>query len=88
MAGMSNDDSLTKKDVEEIVSRVVGDSLQLISKEFENVKNMLEDNRAEVRAEFQQIHATSNRIENKLDATVELTDQHSVEIHALKQKIA
>lgn len=85
---MSKKDELaTKNDVEEIVGRVVGeivsDALQLISERFEKQDGVL----AQHSGTLAEHSATLNRVENKLNATVDLVDEHSQQIKQLKVKI-
>jgi len=73
--------SATKKDVEEIVGRVVGEliseAMQLISAEF-----------SKVYARFERIESRLDRMEDKLDRTAALVDLHTVDIRVLQRKTA
>ena len=85
----------TRDDVEEIVGRVVGeiigDALQLISGRFDKVERKLDEHSALHRdhaAHFDVIDASLNRIENKLDATIDRVDDHSTQLKLLKARTA
>jgi hypothetical protein len=68
--------SFIKRDIEEIVGRVVGEivgtALQLISDQLSAKADK----------------ADITRLENKLDATIDNTDEHSKDIRALKARFA
>ena len=69
---MSKKDApISKKDLEEVVSNIVSGSAQ------EVMGAMAE--------EFKDVRADLNRIENKLDATVDKVDDHEVRLTNLEQ---
>lgn len=85
---MANSEPATKRDVEEIIGRVVGEiageAMQLISKRFDKVEAHLEPHDDE----FRPLKATVGRIESKLDATADIVDEHSQQIKQLQIKPA
>ncbi|HTB49067.1 MAG TPA: hypothetical protein VK712_03220 [Verrucomicrobiae bacterium] len=78
----------TKKDVEEIVGRVVGEliseAIRLISVEFNKVYVRFE----QIDRRFEQIEARLDRMEDRLDRTAALVDLYTVDIRALQRKTA
>lgn len=84
--------SATRQDVKDIVTKVVseivGDVAQqtmgVISKEFTSVKKDIFGLKQDVK----DLKATTNRIENKLDGTVDKVDDHEVRIKRLEKQPA
>lgn len=83
------DELATKQDVEEIVQRVthqvvgdvvggiVGDAMQLIAERFDKVDVRLNN-----------LETTTTRIEDKLDATIVIVDEHSLTLKRLDPQAA
>jgi len=75
--------SLIKQDIEEIVGRVVGEivgaALQLIASQFDEVHGELSTKADK---------ADINRLENKLDPTIDQVDDHSIRLKRLETAAA
>lgn len=92
---MSKSEPASKDDVEEIVGRVVGeivsDALQLISERFDNQDTRFDNQDATIQQvvdEQQEQRIQLDRIESKLNPTIERLDNQGHEIQKLKQKFA
>ena len=89
---MNRNEPATKQDVEETVQKVVGDvvgsivgdAVQLISEQFNNQNQKI----GELGHKIGELDATTNRIENKLDATIDQVDNHEVQLKRLQHKAA
>lgn len=83
-----DDRAATKDDVEEIVGRVVGgvvgEAMQLISERFDKQDKTIEG----MQKTIGDMQATLNRVENKLDATAYIVDEHTDQLRQLKHKAA
>ena len=73
--------SLIKRDIEEIVGRVVGEivgaALQLIANQFDEMRRVIEP-----KADKSDI----TRLENKIDATVDLVDDHNRQLRQMRAR--
>ena len=85
----------TKKDVEEIVGRVVGEllneALQLISLRFKEVDKRFDqiDRRFEqIDARLDRMDKRLDRLEYKMDEIADKVDHHTVDIRTLQRKAA
>lgn len=88
MSKDSTDDPITKKDVEEIVGRVVGDimndALQMIAGRFDKVDQRFDQQDDQIA----EMHSLATRTKRKLDATVQQVDDHSVILRRLNGQAA
>lgn len=99
---MTDVQAVTKAGVEEVVGRVVGeivgDALQLISKRFDEQDEkftalqtdvgLLKEDVAVLRDDVRALEATTSRIENKLNPTIDQVDDHEVRIGTLEHAAA
>jgi ubiquinone biosynthesis protein UbiJ len=96
---MNRNEPATKQDVEETVQKVVGDvvgsivgdAVQLISEQFNNQNQKIGElghKIGELGHKIGELDATTNRIENKLDATIDQVDNHEVQLKRLQHKAA
>jgi len=85
---MTKNPAVTKDDVEEVVGRVVGEivgeAMQLISERFDKQDKVING----VQVKVDDMQATLNRVENKLDATADKVDDHEIRLQQLEHKIA
>jgi hypothetical protein len=91
----ANDELATKRDVEEIVGRVVGEivseAMQLIAEQFVTVHRLFEKQQGEfklIKAGLATLTARFDNQDTKLNNTVERVDSHDLQTKQLKQKIA
>lgn len=86
MAKKDDDSPATKKDVEEIVGRVVGeivtDALQLIDKRFDTVEKDVKG----IKSDVKELKDTTGRIESKTGIFSARLDDHEYRLKLLEQK--
>lgn len=73
-----------KREIVDEISEVLADAMTNIGMNFQQLQ---EDNR-ELKHRVQKIEESQNRIEQKLDPTIERVDEHGIEIAKLQQRLA
>lgn len=86
---MSNDRSVTKSDVEEIVAKAVTEVIQAIAPPVEKLQEDVSGLKKDVnglKGDVEELKLTTHRIERKLDATIECVDDHTVQLKELRKQ--